>query len=181
VSEELNGDESRERRLRTGDAPDPSGEDHSAEGIPKLPFNDYKHPPTRPEIDLLLGIVPSAELKRFEHQLELMEERINWAMHWYENDTGWGYRASYRSRVLCVLHFYRGYFTVTLSIPVDDEHRYRSHRALTPGLRKAFDYFVPSTKMKWITFHVRAKKEVEALLALLELKLQDLRKKTSSR
>ncbi|MBR9979248.1 MAG: DUF3788 family protein [Bacteroidetes bacterium] len=176
-------EESRERHVRdsASPAPDSRDEERSAQGMPRLPFNDFKHPPTRPEIDLLLGVVPSAELKRFEHQLELMEERINWAMHWYENDTGWGYRGSYRSRVLCVLHFYRGFFTVTLSIPLEEEERYRAIKELTPGLRKAFDHFTSSTKMKWITFHVRAKKEVEALLALLELKLQDLKKKTSSR
>ncbi|MBE0642810.1 MAG: DUF3788 family protein [Bacteroidetes bacterium] len=149
------------------------------QGIARLPFNDFKHPPTRPEIDLLLGISPSAELKRFEHQLEMMEPLVNWAMQWYENETGWGYRASYRARVLCVLHFYRGFFTVTLSIPTDEEERYRSLRELTPGLRKAFEHYTLSTKMKWINFHVRTRKEADAMLAILTLKFEDLRKKTS--
>ncbi len=149
------------------------------QGPARLPFNDFKHPPTRPEIDQLLGILPAAELKRFEHRLELMEPRINWALQWYENETGWGYRASYRARVLCVLHFYRGFFTVTLSIPIDDEKRYRSLRELTPGLRKAFEHFTLSTKMKWVTFHVRTRAEVDALLALLLLKFEDLKRKTS--
>jgi len=156
-----------------------SDTEHVEQGIPRLPFNDFKHPPTRPEIDLLLGVSPSAELKRFEHQLEMMEPRVNWAMQWYENETGWGYRASYRARVLCVLHFYRGFFTVTLSIPTDDEERYQSLRELTPGLRKAFEHYTLSTKMKWINFHVRTRKEVDAMLAILTLKFEDLRKKTS--
>lgn len=165
----------------TGQLP-PEGEPPDSprpeQGTPKLPFNDYKHPPTRPEIDLLLGVVPSSELRRFEHRLELMEPRINWAMHWYENETGWGYRASYRSRVLCVLHFYRGFFTVTLSVPLDREEEYLALKELTPGLRKAFDHFTLSTKMKWFTLHARAARDVEALLAMLKLKLEDLRRKT---
>ena len=147
-------------------------------GTPKLPFNDFKHPPTRPEIDLLLGVMPSAELRRFEHQLELMEPLVNWAMHWYQNETGWGYRASYKARVLCVLHFYRGFFTVTLSIPIDDERQYHTLKELTPGLRKAFEHYTLSTKMKWITFHLRTAKDVNAILAIMRLKYADLRKKT---
>ncbi|MFA6234212.1 MAG: DUF3788 family protein [Bacteroidota bacterium] len=156
----------------------PEGE-RSEQGSPRLPFNDHKHAPTRPEIDILLGVSPSAELKRFEHQLELMEPMINWAMQWYENETGWGFRASYHARVLCVLHFYRGFFTVTLSIPNVDVEQYQSLKELTPGLRKAFEYFTHSTKMKWFTFHVRTSKEVAAVLAMLKLKLEDLKKKTS--
>lgn len=148
------------------------------QGTPKLPFNDFKHPPTRPEIDLLLGVVTSSGLRQFEHQLELMEPRVNWAMHWYENETGWGYRASFRARVLCVLHFYRGFFTVTFSIPVDQEAQYLALKELTPGLRKAFDHFSLSTKMKWFTFHVRTTQDVDALLAMLRLKYSDLKKKT---
>ncbi|MDX9759767.1 MAG: DUF3788 family protein [Bacteroidota bacterium] len=147
-------------------------------GVPKLPFNDFKHPPTRPEIDLLLGVVPSSELRRFEHQLELMEPRTNWAMHWYENETGWGYRASYKARVLCVLHFYRGFFTVTFSIPVEQEADYLAVKELTPGLRKAFDHYTLSTKMKWFTFHVSTSQDAEALLAMLRLKYADLKKRT---
>jgi hypothetical protein len=151
------------------------------QGSPRLPFNDYKHPPTRPEIDQLLGVVPSSQLRRFEHQLELMEPRTNWAMHWYENETGWGYRASYKSRVLCVLHFYRGFFTVTFSIPVDQEEQYLALRELTPGLRKAFEHFTLSTKMKWFSFHLRAAKDVDAVLAMLRLKYEDLKRKTERR
>ncbi|MFZ1730147.1 MAG: DUF3788 family protein [Bacteroidota bacterium] len=146
---------------------------------PRNPFNNQKHAPTRPEIDILQGVAASAELRRFEHQLELMEPMINWAMQWYENETGWGFRASYRARVLCVLHFYRGFFTVTMSIPITDIERYHSLKELTPGLQKAFDYFTHSTKMKWFVFHVRTSKEVRAVLAMLQLKLEDLKKKTS--
>ncbi len=168
-SEEAEGQSSREVRPES---------EHSEQGPARLPFNDRKHPPTRPEIDILLGVSPSAELRRFEHQLELMESMINWAMQWYENDTGWGFRASFHARVLCVLHFYRGFFTVTLSIPEIDVEKYQALSELTPGLRKAFEYFTPSTKMKWITFHVRTDKEVRAVLAMLKLKLADLKKKT---
>jgi hypothetical protein len=156
-----------------------SERERSDQGSPRHPFNNQKHAPTRPEIDILLGVSPSAELRRFEHQLELMEPMINWAMQWYENEIGWGFRASYHARVLCVLHFYRGFFTVTLSIPITDIERYHSLKELTPGLRKAFDYFTHSTKMKWFTFHVRTSKEVRAVLALLELKLEDLKRKTN--
>ena len=64
----------------------------------KLPFNDYQHLPTRPEIDTLLGVLPALELKRFEERLDLLEPTVSWAMHWYDSEQGWGYRASFRSR-----------------------------------------------------------------------------------
>ncbi|MBR9975706.1 MAG: DUF3788 family protein [Bacteroidetes bacterium] len=194
MTDERQDEESRELSASRHEAPERKTTDAPAEdgdipaqnsgtvheqGTPKLPFNDYKHPPTRPEIDLQLGVVHSAELRRFEHQLELMEPMVNWAMHWYENETGWGYRASYKARVLCVLHFYRGFFTVTFSIPIDQETNYRSIRELTPSLRKAFDHFTLSTKMKWFTFHVNKAKDVDALLAMLRLKFADLKSKTS--
>lgn len=144
---------------------------------PKLPFNDHKHPPTRPEIDQLLGMLPSAELKHFEQRLDLVEPHINWAMHWYESEEGWGYRASYRSRVLCVLHFYKGYFSVTLSIPIAEEQEYRSLRELTPHIRQAFEHYTLSEKMKWITMHVSRKEDVNAALSIVRKKLNDLKKK----
>ncbi|MBN1447877.1 MAG: DUF3788 family protein [Bacteroidetes bacterium] len=144
---------------------------------PKLPFNDFKHPPTRPEIDLLLGVLPAIELRRFEHQLELLEPRINWSMQWYENEEGWGYRASYHSRVVCVLHFYKGYFSVTLSIPRTEEEQYYTLRELTPHIRKAFEHYRMSEKMKWITMHLSRKEDVDAVLAILRRKLADLKKK----
>ena len=146
----------------------------------KLPFNDLKHPPTRPEIDQLLGMLPAIELKRFEHQLELLEPRIGWAMHWYESEEGWGYRASYRSRVLCVLHFYKGYFSVTLSIPIAEEQDYLALRELTPHIRKAFEHFRMSEKMKWITMHISKKEDVDAVLAIVRRKMADLKRKTRS-
>ena len=143
----------------------------------KLPFNDHKHPPTRPEIDQLLGMLSAIELKRFEHQLELLEPRISWAMHWYESEEGWGYRASYRSRVLCVLHFYKGYFSVTLSIPIAEEQEYLSLRELTPHILQAFEHYTLSEKMKWITMHVSRKEDVDAALAIVRKKLNDLKRK----
>lgn len=147
--------------------------------IARLPFNEYKHPPTRPDIDLQLGVLPSIELRRFEHQLELLEPQINWSMQWYENEAGWGHRASYKSRVVCVLHFYKGFFSVTLSVPSDEEEAYLSLRPTTPLIRTAFEHFKPSAKMKWVTFNVSRKADVSAVLAIVEKKLKDLRTKKS--
>ncbi|MCZ7557368.1 MAG: DUF3788 domain-containing protein [Bacteroidia bacterium] len=148
---------------------------------PKLPFNDAKHPPTRPEIDILLGVLPAIELKRFEHQLELIEPGINWGMQWYATDEGWGYRGSFKARVVCVLHFYKGYFTVTLSIPDAQLEEYRSLKTLTPMLLKAFENSKPSVKTTWVTFHLHKSEDVLALVPLMEMKIADLRKKTSDR
>jgi hypothetical protein len=148
---------------------------------PKLPFNDRKHPPTRPEIDIQLGVLPAIELKRFEHELELLEAGINWAMQWYASDEGWGYRASFKARVVCVLHFFKGFFTVMLSIPDEDLDAYRSLKSLTPMLLKAFEKSKPSVKTTWVTFHLHQREDVEALIPLMELKLADLRRKTSDR
>jgi hypothetical protein len=143
--------------------------------IRKLPFNDFKHPPTRPEIDLLLGVLPAIELKRFEHQLELLEPRINWAMHWYSADQGWGYRGSYLSRVACILHFYRGYFTMTLSIPLDRVDEFRQTKDLTSTFRNAFSYGKPSMKTLWVSFLLREPADTAAAIHLIELKLRDLK------
>ena len=90
----------------------------------KLPFNNFKHIPSRPEIDTVLGMLPALELKRFEEQLDLLDSTISWAFQWYENLEGWGYRASFKQRVLCILHFDRGYFSATLSIPLAMEYTY---------------------------------------------------------
>jgi len=166
------------RRIGDAESENPAREDADR---PKLPFNDHKHPPTRPEIDILLGVIPSLELKRFEHQLELLEPGINWAMQWYAGDEGWGYRGSFKARVVCVLHFYKGYFTVTLSVPDDAILEYRSLRSLTPMLQKAFENSKPSVKTTWVTFHLHKREDVEALNPLMELKLDDLRRKTSGR
>ena len=146
-----------------------------------MPFNDQKHPPTRPEIDILLGVLPAIELKRFEHQLELMEPGINWAMQWYDSDAGWGYRGSYKARVVCVLHFYKGYFTVTMSIPDADIPTYTSLKTMTRMLLKAFENSNPSIKSTWVTFHLHKREDVEAMPPIMELKLLDLRRKTSDR
>ncbi|HOJ02371.1 MAG TPA: DUF3788 family protein [Bacteroidota bacterium] len=169
-------DDRRLRRFheRRANTPRPDDADR-----PKLPFNDLKHPPTRPEIDLLLGVLPAIELKRFEHQLELLEPQVNWAMQWYENDAGWGYRASFKARVVCVLHFYKGYFTVTFSVPLDEEAAWRGRRENTEPILRAFEHGKLSPKTKWITVPLHLRADVEAVLPLLEMKLLDLKAKTS--
>lgn len=143
--------------------------------VRKLPFNDFKHPPTRPEIDLLLGVLPAIELKRFEHQLELLEPRINWAMHWYSAEEGWGYRGSYFARVACILHFYRGYFTMTISMPQDKVEEYRALKDLPQAFRNAFDYGKPSMKALWVSFLLREPGDTTAAIHLMERKLRDLK------
>lgn len=140
-----------------------------------IPFNDYKHLPTRSEIELHLGMLGSAELKRFEDRLESLATRIDWRMHWYETQ-GWGYRASYRSRVLCVLHFYNGFFTVTMAIPVDREEDYRSLKELTPNFIRQFGEFQLSAKTKWLTFKIRKKIDVDQMAMLIEIKIRNLKK-----
>jgi len=126
-------------------------------------------------------VLPAIELKRFEHQLELMEPGINWAMQWYDSDAGWGYRGSYKARVVCVLHFYKGYFTVTMSIPDSDIPTYTSLKTMTRMLLKAFENSKPSIKSTWVTFHLHRREDVEAMPPIMELKLLDLRRKTSDR
>jgi len=145
---------------------------------PKLPFNEHKHPPTRPEIDQQLGMLPAIELKRFEHQLELIEENINWSLQWYENEAGWGNRASYHSRVVCVLHFYKGFFSVTLSVPAAESDDYLALKSTTPLVRTAFEHYKPSAKMKWVTFNISRREDVDAVIAIVRKKMDDLRKKT---
>ena len=153
--------------------------DDSSDEKKKLPFNDLKHPPTRPEIDLLLGVLPAIELKAFEHQLDLMEENLNWAMHWYDNELGWGYRGSYKSRVACVLYFYEGYFTVTLSIPIAREKEFFSLKELTSAFRQQVDRFTESPKVKWFSFLIRKRRDVTAITAIMRLKIGDIREKLS--
>ena len=143
----------------------------------KLPFNDLKHPPTRPEIDLLIGVVASTALRRFEESLEFEQPGINWSMQWYENDEGWGYRASYRGRVVCVLHFLTKLFTVTLSIPEAKERQFYELRELKQEFRDAFSRYTSSPKMKWISFALRTSDDVGPMLAIIRLKLQDLKEK----
>jgi len=140
----------------------------------KIPFNDYKHIPTRSEIDLHLGMMGCLELKRFEERVELMAPRIDWRMHWYETE-GWGYRASFRSRVLCVLHFFDGYFTVTMAIPAADEDRYRSLKDLNPNFNRQFGEFRLSAKTKWFTFRIRKNVDVDQMIMLLEVKVGSLK------
>lgn len=149
--------------------------------IPKLPFNDQKHIPTRAEIDLLLGVLGSMELKRLEEVLETMERHIDWSMHWYNDMQGWSYRASFRERVICLLHFYHGFFIATVSIPLDREEEFLALKNLTDAHKRRFSEFSLSMKMKWIRFPVKKRKDVEALTAILDLKLQDVKSKTVRR
>jgi hypothetical protein len=148
---------------------------------PRLPFNDRKHIPTRPEIDLLLGSEPSAELKRLESMIEYTEQHVTWSMQWYDNENGWGYRASYKERVLCVLHFFKGYYTATISIPFRREQEFLDLKDLTPAIRKQFLFYTPSPRTKWISFAIRKKQEVDAIIAILRLKLTDIQEKTVPR
>ena len=141
---------------------------------PYIPFNDYKHVPTRAEIDTHLGMMGAIELMRLEERVELLAPRIDWRMHWYETK-GWGYRASFRSRVLCVLHFFHGYFTVTMAIPVEDEERYRSLKELNPNFIRQFGDFTLSAKTKWLTFRIRKKVDVDQVMLLLEVKVSSLK------
>lgn len=150
-------------------------------GIPKLPFNDQKHIPTRAEIDLLLGVLGSMELKRLEDVLESIERHIDWSMHWYNEAQGWAYRASFRERVLCLLHFYPDFFLATVSIPTAREEEFLALPELTEAHKRRFEDYTPSMKMKWIRFPVRKRKDVEALTAILTLKLDDLKSKTTPR
>jgi hypothetical protein len=140
----------------------------------KIPFNDYKHIPTRSEIDLYLGMLGAVELRRLEERIELLAPRIDWKMHWYDND-GWGYRASFRSRVLCVLHFYHGYYTVTMAIPADNEDRYRSLKDLNSNFIRQFGEFKLSAKTKWLTFRIRKQVDVDQMIMLLEVKVAGLK------
>ncbi|MDH7514244.1 MAG: DUF3788 family protein [Bacteroidota bacterium] len=149
--------------------------------IHKLPFNDFKHIPTRPEIEVVLGVLPAIELRRLEEGLDLLEPSIVWAMHWYDSERGWGYRASFRERVVCILHFQKGFFTMTLSVPLAREAEFIALRELTEEFRARFSDYKRSINAKWIVFRIRKRRDTEAALALLRLKLDDLRAKTSRR
>ncbi len=146
----------------------------------KLPYNDYKHVPTRPEIDTLLGVLPAIELKRFEEQLDLLEPAIAWAMHWYDNEQGWGYRASFLRRVVCSLHFEKGFFTAAFSIPLAREAEFLDLKELTPEFRERFADCKMSIDAKRVSFRIRKRRETEAALAMARLKLEDIRAKGSS-
>lgn len=144
----------------------------------KLAFNDQRYTPTRPEIDTMLGVLPAIELKRFEEGLDKIESRLNWSFEWYDNAGGWGYRASYLSRVVCIVHFFKGYFTVLFSVPLAREEEFRAVRELTAGVRLKFDQEVTlSPAAKWISVRLWKRDDVEAVLALMKLKVADLREK----
>lgn len=148
---------------------------------PEFAFTDFKHSPSRPQIDAALGVLPAIELKHFEEKLDLLEPRVQWAMHWYENGKGWGYRVSYRTRVVCVLHFSKGFFTAAVSIPAVREDEFVRIRELTEEFREQFKYFTLSPKVKWVTFRIKKRNDTDSLLALLQLKLMDLYTKTGRR
>ena len=151
---------------------------HDQAEAPKLPFNDYKHIPSRPEIDMVHGMQEAILLRRFEELLLLLEPRINWSFQWYD-EGGWGYRASYRERVLCVVHFYRGYYSVDIGLPLEREQEFYDLKELNEKFRKQFSNFKRSPKMKWLTFNIRTKEDVEALAAMARLNLADLKQRTA--
>ncbi len=150
----------------------------SESDAPKLPFNDYKHIPSRAEIDLVLGMQPAILLKRYEELLELIEPRINWSFQWYD-DGGWGYRASYLERVVCVLNFYRGYYAVTLGIPLAKEEEFFTLKELNDKVRNQFTNFKLSPKVKWITINIRTKEDAEAVAAMAKVKIADLKARST--
>jgi len=139
----------------------------------KLPFNDRKHIPTRPEIDLLLGMLPAIELKRLEHQLDLMLLDFNWSMQWYEKHGGWGYRASYLSKVFVIIHFYKGYFTAAVPIPASAINTYCQLPGLTEEFVREFDRVKDSPGAVWVTFRAWKEEHVRALLSILRKKIGD--------
>lgn len=143
--------------------------------IPKLPFNDFKHIPTRPEIDVLLGMLPSIELRHFEEHLALLEPRVDWSMHWYDNEQGWGYRGSYKERVFCILHFFKGYFTVTIPFPDAALESASALRELTDDHRVQMRKGKPSARATWVTLRVWKRLQTVSANALVERKLVALR------
>jgi uncharacterized protein DUF3788 len=145
--------------------------------VPKLPFNDYKHIPSRSEINLVLGVESAGLLKRFEDLLMMYDPVIDWAFHWYEEGGGWGYRASVNSRVVCVIQFYNGYYSVTMSIPLAKEDEFLALEDLNDKVRKQFSNYKLSPKAKWLTININTNADVEALAAMSRLKLIDLKEK----
>jgi hypothetical protein len=149
--------------------------------ISKLPFNDRKHSPSRPEIDLLVGIVPSSELKRLERQIEWMDNKISWSMEWYENAEGWGYRASYMNKVLVILHFYKGFFSASMSIPLKKEAGFIALKEVTAAHLRQFENCVLSPQAKWVTLRIQKREDMNSLLALLQHKLEDIKLKSEKK
>ena len=141
-------------------------------------FTDFKHSPSRPQIDSVLGVLPAIELKRFEEKLDMLEPRIQWSMQWYEVGQVWGYRAAFRTRVVCILHFSKGFFTASVSVPVAREQEFHDIRGLSDSFREQFKYFTMSPKVKWFTFRIKKRADTDSLLAVIALKMQDLYGKT---
>jgi hypothetical protein len=139
------------------------------------PCSDPRHIPTRVEIDLELGQMVLAELKRLEERIEDLVANVDWQMHWYAQEGQWGYRASYKSRVLCVLHFYDDSFTVTVAIPPDSEAAYRGIKELPVSFVHQFAHFRSSKNAKWFTFRIRKKTEVDGITEILRMKIGEMR------
>jgi hypothetical protein len=144
-------------------------------GHTQHPFNDQRHIPTRPEIDLLLGMTSALELRRLEERIDMLTANVDWQMHWYSNESAWGYRASYQSRVLCVVHFSRGAFVVIVSIPAEREKAYRGLKDMTPSTLANFANFRPGMKAKQVSFRVRDKEDCDGVTAVLAEKIRDIR------
>ncbi len=145
--------------------------------LPRNPFNDRKHIPTRPEIDLSLGVLCAIHLKDFEHRLTVITSDINWAMYWYNPTDGWVYRASYKNSVLCILHFYRRSFGVTLSIPLDKEKDFFELRELTQEMKLQFRQSTLSPGSKWISLRVSQKDDVAGVVAVVKKKISLIKTK----
>lgn len=148
--------------------------------IIKTPFNDRKHIPTRAEIELALGVLGAIYLKELEHKLDLQSRGINWSMYWHAANEGWSSRASYNEKVLCVVHFYKKFFIVSIPIPLASEEEFRTVKQLTPVHLKRFDEFTSSPGTKWITLRVGRKEDLDSLLSVLKKKINLLKLKEES-
>lgn len=148
-----------------------------SETTPKFPFNDYKHIPSRAEIDRILGPETAGLLKRFEEKLGMKTRAVSWEMHWSGDEQGWGYRGTYKNKVLCVLHFYRGFFSFTVSIPETKEAEYKALKELKEKHLNRFAHYKQSPHVKWITIHVHTRVDVEAIGALVYKKFDEIKEK----
>ncbi len=138
----------------------------------KTPFNDEKHIPTRPEIDLQLGVLCALTLKRFEHGLEVLSSGVNWSFYWYNRTEGWSYRASYRRKVLCIVHFYKHSFTVTIPVPLRHEQEFLGMKEMTNGVRREFERANRSPGSKWVSIRLAGKDDTAPAVALIRKKME---------
>lgn len=138
----------------------------------KTPFNDQKHIPTRPEIDLQLGMLCALTLKNFEHRLEMLSSRVNWSFYWYSPTEGWSYRASYRRKVLCIVHFYKHSFSVTIPVPLKNEREFLGMKELTHAMRLEFERATRSPGSKWVSIRLAGKDDTAPVVAIIRKKME---------